>query len=88
MKHIQTPSQTFMAVRFETTGNVDRKPFEVVKKLSIVVTPKSCNVNGKLLLQPKLLPIITRAGTAFHSNQKVMKDDVTKMIPGMKTVVK
>lgn len=34
------------------------------------------------------LPIIDRAGTAFHSNQKVMKDDVTNMIPGIKTVVK
>lgn len=34
------------------------------------------------------LPIITRAGTAFHSSQKVMKELVTKMIPGMKTVVK
>lgn len=33
-------------------------------------------------------PIMTRAGTAFHSNQKVMKDEVTKMIPGIKTVVK
>lgn len=34
------------------------------------------------------LPIITRAGTAFHSSQKVMKELVTRMIPGMKTVVK
>lgn len=33
-------------------------------------------------------PIMTRAGTAFHSSQKVMKDEVTKMIPGIKTVVK
>lgn len=28
------------------------------------------------------------AGTAFHSSQNVMKDDVTRIIPGMKTVVK
>lgn len=45
MKHMHTPSQTFMAVRFDTTGKVERKPFEVVKKLSIVVTPvikKTC----------------------------------------------
>jgi len=41
MKHIHTPSQTFIAVRFETTGNVPRKLFEVVKKLSIVVTPST-----------------------------------------------
>lgn len=34
------------------------------------------------------LPIIDLAGTAFHSNQNVMNDDVTKMIPGIKTVVK
>lgn len=39
MKHMHTPSHTFMAVRFETTGKVERNPFEVVKKLSIVVTP-------------------------------------------------
>lgn len=39
MKHIHTPSQTFMAVRLETTGNVERKPLDVVKKLSMVVTP-------------------------------------------------
>lgn len=36
----------------------------------------------------KGLPIITRAGTAFHSSQKVMKELVTRIIPGMKTVVK
>lgn len=34
------------------------------------------------------LPIMTRAGTAFHSSQNVMKEDVTNMMPGMKTVVK
>jgi len=39
MKHIHTPSHTFIAVRLETTGRVLRKPFEVVKKFSIVVTP-------------------------------------------------
>lgn len=71
MKHIHTPSHTFIAVKFDTTGNVERKPFDVVKKLSIVVTP-----------------IITLAGTAFHSSQNVINDDVTKIIPGMNTVVK
>lgn len=71
MKHMHTPSHTFIAVKFDTTGSVLRKPLEVVKKFSIVVTP-----------------IITRAGTAFHSSQKVMKDEVTRMMPGMKTVVK
>jgi hypothetical protein len=39
-------------------------PFEVVKKLSIVVTPS-----------------IVRAGTAFHSNQNVRKEDDTRIIP-------
>lgn len=34
------------------------------------------------------LPIIERAGTAFHSSQKVINDDVTNMIPGINTVVK
>jgi hypothetical protein len=34
------------------------------------------------------LPIMTRAGTAFHSSQNVMKEDVTNIMPGMKTVVK
>lgn len=61
MKHMHTPSHTFMAVRFETTGSVDRKPFDVVKKLSIVVTPAnrsspvSVNVpshSGRARLQP------------------------------------
>jgi hypothetical protein len=28
------------------------------------------------------------AGTAFHSSQNVMNDEVTRMMPGMKTVVK
>lgn len=36
----------------------------------------------------KTIPIITRAGTAFHSNQNVMNEEVTRMIPGIKTVVK
>lgn len=39
MKHIQTPSHTFIAVRLDTTGNVLLKPFDVVKKFNIVVTP-------------------------------------------------
>lgn len=34
------------------------------------------------------LPIIVLAGVAFHSSQNVMKDDVTRIMPGMKTVVK
>jgi hypothetical protein len=43
-----------------------------------------------ILIMPffRELPIIDRAGTAFHSNQNVMKDEVTKMMPGIKTVVK
>lgn len=44
MKHMQTPSQTFIAVRLETTGSVLRKPFEVVKKFNIVVTPNCYQV--------------------------------------------
>jgi hypothetical protein len=44
MKHIQTPSHTFMAVRLDTTGNVLRKPFDVVKKFSIVVTPRGLDI--------------------------------------------
>jgi hypothetical protein len=39
MKHMHTPSHTFIAVRFDTTGRVLLKPLEVVKKFSIVVTP-------------------------------------------------
>jgi len=34
------------------------------------------------------IPIITLAGTAFHSRKNVMNDEVTNIIPGMKTVVK
>ena len=47
--------------------NVRPYPFEVVKKLSMVVTPS-----------------IVRAGTAFHSNQKVRNEDDTKIIPEKK----
>lgn len=36
---MQTPSQTFIAVKFDTTGNVLLKPLDVVKKFNIVVTP-------------------------------------------------
>lgn len=31
---------------------------------------------------------MTRAGTAFHSNQKLMNEEVTSIMPGIKTVVK
>ena len=48
--------------------NVRPYPFEVVKKLSMVVTPS-----------------IVRAGTAFHSNQKVRNEDDTKIIPEKNT---
>lgn len=50
MKHMQTPSHTFIAVKFDTTGNVERNPLDVVKKLSIVVTPEMflINKNNKL----------------------------------------
>lgn len=34
------------------------------------------------------LPIMERAGTAFHSSQNVMNEDVTRIIPGINTVVK
>ncbi len=34
------------------------------------------------------MEIITRAGTALTSNQKLMKELVTRTIPGTKTVVK
>ena len=33
-------------------------------------------------------PSMILAGTAFHSNQKVMKDEVTSVISGINTVVK
>lgn len=35
-----------------------------------------------------ILPIIDLAGTAFHSSQNVINDDVTRIMPGMKKVVK
>lgn len=38
--------------------------------------------------RPAVLPIMERAGTAFHSSQNVMKEEVTRIIPGIKTVVK
>ena len=94
MKNMQTPSHMFMAVRLDTTGNLERNLstnivkrksksntnkqgpekivltkvqfylFEVVKKLSIVVTPR-----------------VTLAGSAFHSIQNVTKLEVTRIIP-------
>ena len=39
MKNMQIPSHMFIAVRLETTGSLDLNLLEVVKKLSIVVTP-------------------------------------------------
>ena len=71
MKNMHTLSHKFMAAKLDTTGNVDRKLLDVVKKLSIVVTP-----------------IMTRAGTAFHSSQKVMKELVTRIMLGINTVLK
>ena len=86
---MQTASQRFIAVRFETTlafisikkffvhfsatiltGRFDLNPLDVVKKLSIVVTPN-----------------ITLAGTAFHSIQKVTKLEVTRIIPEIAIVM-
>lgn len=85
---MHTPSHKFIAVKLETTGSVERKPFDVVKKLSMVVTPETRHgESGRELCVP-YVPIITRAGTAFHSSQKVINEEVTKIIPGMKTVVK
>lgn len=53
MKHMQTPSQTFIAVRLETTGSVLRKPFEVVKKFNIVVTPNCYQPSYPVTKLPK-----------------------------------
>lgn len=47
---MQTPSHTFMAVKFDTTGNVERKPLDVVKKLSIVVTPGGLHRKNKIVI--------------------------------------
>lgn len=46
MKHMHTPSHTFIAVKFDTTGSVERKPLDVVKKFNIVVTPVSNNIEN------------------------------------------
>lgn len=49
-------------------------------------------VSPVYLVMKKLSIVVTpsmiRAATAFHSSQNVMNDDVTKIMPGMKTVVK
>jgi hypothetical protein len=58
----------FIAVRLETTGSLDLNLLEVVKKLSMVVTPS-----------------MTLEGSAFHSIQKVTKEDVTRINPGTNT---
>ena len=39
MKNMQTKSHKFIAFKFETTGSFDLKPFVVVQKFNIVVTP-------------------------------------------------
>lgn len=70
MKNMHTPSQRFIAVRLDTTGSVERKPFVVVQKFNMVVTP-----------------IMTLAGTAFMSNQKLMNELVTSTTPGTNTVL-
>ena len=36
---MQTLSHNVIAARFDTTGSVERKLFDVVKKFNIVVTP-------------------------------------------------
>lgn len=36
---ILTPSHKFMAVRLDTTGNVERNELVVVQKFNMVVTP-------------------------------------------------
>lgn len=42
----------------------------------------------RTMISPAILPIMERAGTAFHSSQNVMKEEVTRIIPGINTVVK
>ena len=44
--------------------------------------------SGGGVFSSNYIPIITLAGTAFHSSQNVINDDVTRIIPGIKTVVK
>lgn len=39
-------------------------------------------------IRQPILPIMERAGTAFHSSQNVMKEEVTRIMPGINTVVK
>lgn len=51
---MQTPSQTFIAVKFDTTGNVLLKPLDVVKKFSIVVTPAKIKARLEIVCAAKM----------------------------------
>lgn len=71
--------------------------FSLVWKTSIFVGFSVCFIENLELLSKVFnlilviffyVPIITRAGTAFHSSQNVINDEVTNIMPGMKTVVK
>jgi len=75
MKHIQTPSQMFMAVKLETTGNVLRKPFDVVKKFSIVVTPVICHHQQYIGSRQAVRQTIIDDGNrgSSHSRQSIRK---------------
>lgn len=61
---MHTPSHTFIAVKFDTTGKVERNPFDVVKKLSIVVTP---------VQQTNHMPILIHKHTCEITNLKIWK---------------
>lgn len=55
---MHTPSQTFMAVRFDTTGKVDRNPLDVVKKFNIVVTPVHTEIHVRLTKLKYILKLL------------------------------
>lgn len=62
----------------------NQQPQPTSKKSKIYSVRKTASIPDT----SHFLPIMERAGTAFHSSQNVMNEEVTRMIPGINTVVK
>lgn len=96
MNIMHTKSQRFIAIRFETTGSDERKLCAnmrmMIQRENEMKVDAISRISYLFVVVQKLsivvTPIMTRAGTAFTSSQKEMKELVTRTIPGTKTVVK
>jgi hypothetical protein len=75
MKHIQTPSHTFIAVKLDTTGNVDLKPLDVVKKFSIVVTPTKRELLFFLEKVKNIKKILLKFAFCYFEQKKIVNSE-------------